>query len=99
MKCGFRAAEIRNRAILACRGEYCVFLDGDWVAPPDFIATHRKLAQRGWFVTGNRVLLSPALTAAVLEEHLQPEAWCVRALIGQRLRGEVYRLAALARVS
>jgi len=96
--CGFRAAEIRNRAILACRGEYCVFLDGDCVAPPDFIATHRKLAQRGWFVTGNRVLLSPALTAAVLEEHLQPEAWGVRAWIGQRLRGEVNRLAALLRL-
>jgi len=98
MNCGFRAAEIRNRAILACRGEYCVFLDGDCVAPPDFIATHRKLAQRGWFVTGNRVLLSPTLTAAVLEEHLQPEAWSVRAWIGQRLRGEVNRLAALLRL-
>jgi len=98
MNCGFRAAEVRNRAILACRGEYCVFLDGDCVAPPDFIATHRKLAQRGWFVTGNRVLLSPALTAAVLEEHLRPEAWSVRAWIGQRLRGEVNRLAALLRL-
>jgi glycosyltransferase involved in cell wall biosynthesis len=98
INCGFRAAEIRNRAILACRGEYCVFLDGDCVAPPDFIATHRKLAQRGWFVTGNRVLLSPALTAAVLEEQLQPEAWSVRAWIGQRLRGDVNRLAALLRL-
>ncbi len=26
---GFRAAEIRNRAILASRGSYCIFLDGD----------------------------------------------------------------------
>ena len=98
MKCGFRAAEIRNRAILACRGEYCIFLDGDCIAPPDFIATHRKLAQRGWFVTGNRVLLSPTLTATILQEHLQPEAWSARAWIGERLRGGVNRLAALLKL-
>src|SRR5215470_10988167 len=55
---GFRAAEIRNRAILACNGNYCVFLDGDCLARPDFIATHRALAETGWFITGNRVLLS-----------------------------------------
>src|SRR6516225_10013191 len=63
---GFRAAEIRNRAILASRGEYCIFLDGDCLVRPDFIARHRRLAERGWFVTGNRILLSPALSAAVL---------------------------------
>ena len=38
---GFRAAEIRNRAILAVRGAYCIFLDGDCLARPDFVASHR----------------------------------------------------------
>ena len=60
---GFRAAEIRNRAILAARGGYCIFLDGDCIARPDFVATHRRLAEPGWFVTGNRILLSPAAHA------------------------------------
>ncbi len=72
---GFRAAEIRNRAILASRGDYVVFLDGDCIARPDFVATHRRLAERGWFVTGNRILLSPELTAKVLREKLAPETW------------------------
>jgi glycosyltransferase involved in cell wall biosynthesis len=98
LNCGFRAAEIRNRAILACRGDYCIFLDGDCIVPPDFVATHRKLAEPGWFVTGNRVLLSAALTEAVLREHLQPETWGASAWIGQRLRGGVNRLAALLRL-
>ena len=40
---GFRAAEIRNRAILAARGAYCIFLDGDCIVRPDFVATHRRL--------------------------------------------------------
>src|SRR6516225_8816806 len=39
---GFRATEIRNRAILICRGDYCVFLDGDCIAPADFVAAHRS---------------------------------------------------------
>ncbi len=72
---GFRAAEIRNRAILAASGDYCVFLDGDCIARPDFVAVHRRLAEPGLFVTGNRVLLSPALTARVLRDGLTPEAW------------------------
>ena len=55
---GFRAAEIRNRAILASRGVYCIFLDGDCITRPDFVATHRRLAEHGCFVTGNRILLS-----------------------------------------
>ena len=98
MNTGFRAAEIRNRAILASRGDYCVFLDGDCIAPPDFVVRHRKLAEAGWFVTGNRVLLSQSLTAAVLRDHAQPHAWSVSRWIGQRLRGGVNRLAALLRL-
>ncbi len=95
---GFRAAEIRNRAIIACRGDYCVFLDGDCIVPADFVASHRKLAEHGWFVTGNRVLLSPSLTAAVLREDLRPEGWSLLRWIAERRRGGVNRLAAVLRV-
>ena len=92
---GFRAAEIRNRAILASRGAYCIFLDGDCIVRPDFIATHRRLAQPGWFVTGNRILLSAALTAKVLREKLAPETWGFVDWASERLRGGVNRLSAL----
>jgi glycosyltransferase involved in cell wall biosynthesis len=95
---GFRAAEIRNRAIVACRGDYCVFLDGDCIVPPGFLATHRRLAERGWFVTGNRVLLSPRLTAAVLREDLRPEAWSLPRWISERRHGGVNRLAGVLRL-
>ena len=92
---GFRAAEIRNRAILAACGAYCVFLDGDCIPRPDFVAAHRRLAERGWFVSGNRVLLSPALTARVLRDELAPENWSLARWIAERLRGGVNRIAAL----
>jgi glycosyltransferase involved in cell wall biosynthesis len=95
---GFRAAEIRNRAILACSGDYCVFLDGDCLARADFIAAHRALAEPGWFVTGNRILLSQALTAAVLREKSNPETWRPAHWISHRLRGGVNRLTGLLRL-
>jgi glycosyltransferase involved in cell wall biosynthesis len=93
---GFRAAEIRNRAILASRGTYCLFLDGDCIPRPDFIAAHRGLAEPGWFVTGNRVLLSQGLTEKVLKERLEPETWGASTFVRQRLARHINRLAPLA---
>jgi glycosyltransferase involved in cell wall biosynthesis len=92
---GFRAAEIRNRAILAARGKYCIFLDGDCIARSDFVGTHRRLAEPGWFVSGNRVLLSRELTAKVLREDLTPESWKFPRWLAERLRGGINRLSAL----
>ena len=92
---GFRAGEIRNRAILAARGDYCIFLDGDCIVRPDFVATHRRLAEPGWFVTGNRILLSRELTAEVLAERLSPESWGFAEWIAERRRGGINRLSAL----
>ncbi len=95
---GFRAAEIRNRAILAARGGYCIFLDGDCIVRPDFVATHRRLAAPGWFVTGNRILLSSSLTTKVLREKLTPETWSFGGWLVERWRGGVNRLSALLRL-
>jgi glycosyltransferase involved in cell wall biosynthesis len=95
---GFRAAEIRNRAILAARGAYCIFLDGDCIVRRDFIANQRRLAEPGWFVTGNRILLSPSLTAMVLREKLTPETWTLASWLVQRCRGGINRVSALLRL-
>ena len=92
---GFRAAEIRNRSIVESRGDYCIFLDGDCIARPDFVAVHRRLAEPGWFVSGNRVLLSQALTEKILREGLVPEHWGPAAWLAARWRGGVNRLSAL----
>jgi glycosyltransferase involved in cell wall biosynthesis len=95
---GFRAAEIRNRAILASGGAYCIFLDGDCIVRPDFVATHRRLAEAGCFVTGNRVLLSRDLTGEVLREKLTPETWTFARWLVKRRRGGINRLSALLRL-
>jgi glycosyltransferase involved in cell wall biosynthesis len=92
---GFRAAEIRNRAILASHGTYCIFLDGDCIARPDFVATHRGLAETGCFVTGNRILLSRELTVNALRGKLTPETWTFARWLAERRRGGINRLSAL----
>jgi glycosyltransferase involved in cell wall biosynthesis len=95
---GFRLAEIRDRAILASRGSYCIFVDGDCIPRAGFVASHRALAERGWFVAGNRVLLSQALSGRVLGEGLEPESWGAGTWLRARLAGEVNRLAPLLRL-
>jgi len=92
---GFRLAEIRNRAIVAAAGTYCIFLDGDCLARGDFVAAHRALAERGWFVTGNRVLLSCELTQRVLSENLEAERWTATQWLAARLSRGINRMAPL----
>lgn len=95
---GFRAGEIRNRAICEAHGDYVVFLDGDCLVRPGFVGTHRRLAEPGWFVTGNRALLTKALTDAVLSRRLEPEHWRMADWLGQRFNGGLNRLAPLLRL-
>lgn len=67
---GFRAGTIRNKAVAASSGRYLLFVDGDCIALPSFIQRHRQLADPGYFVPGNRVLLNEAYTAHVLEQRI-----------------------------
>lgn len=95
---GFRLAEIRNRAIAASKGRYIVFLDGDCIARPDFVAAHRGLAEPGYFVGGNRVLLSKSLTKEILAEDLEPECWPFSTWAILRVKREANRLLPLMRL-
>lgn len=95
---GFRGAEIRNRGISASAGQYCIFLDGDCLAPRDFVGTHRRLGEAGWFVAGNRILLSAKLTEAILAQRLEAEAWDFAMLAREWLRGGVNRLLPAVRL-
>ena len=92
---GFRLAEIRNRAIRASAGAYCVFIDGDCIARSDFVAAHRRLAEPSWFVTGNRILLSCELTERILRVGLEPEQWRLAEWLAARAQRRVNRFAPL----
>ena len=54
---GFRRSRILNETIAKARSEYLVFLDGDTIPHPQFVADHRRLQHPGKFIQGHRALL------------------------------------------
>lgn len=68
---GFQAARIRNKAAAKAEGDYLIFLDGDCIPFSHFVARHVKLAEKGWLVAGNRILLSQRYTQQILESDIQ----------------------------
>lgn len=94
---GFRAAGIRNRAIAVTHAEYIVLTDGDCVPPRDFVASQRALAEPGWFLAGNRLLLSAGFTEQVLREHLHIHRWKLHEWLAAFRQGHIERLLPLLR--
>lgn len=92
---GFRAGAARNRALAATNADYVVFSDGDCVPPPQFVGRHRALAEPGYFVAGNRILLSPRFTRDILSRRLPIHRWTHGQWLGAWLKQDVNRLLPL----
>ena len=69
---GFRAARLRNLAIAATSADYMVFVDGDMLLHPEFIADHVRCARRGFFTQGVRANADAELTRRLLEDPSLP---------------------------
>ena len=89
---GFRLSRIRNLATQQAQGAYLIFLDGDCVVQPDFVAQHRKLAKPQRMVTGSRVLLEKQLT----EQLCASQNWSFEGFkskaVRHRLSGQVNKI-------
>jgi len=92
---GFRAARVRNLAVEAASGSYLIFLDGDCVPPRQWVARHRALAEDGWMVAGNRVLLSKNFTERVERDKLSLPDMSGADILRIRLSGGINRLLPL----
>ena len=65
---GFEKGAILNKAMASSEADFLVFIDGDVLIHPDFIARHVQLAQRGRFCTGSLIRLDTPTTAIVTPE-------------------------------
>ncbi|MBC7610145.1 MAG: glycosyltransferase family 2 protein [Polaromonas sp.] len=89
---GFTASAARNLGAHYAQGKYLVFLDGDCVPNASFVKAHTRLAERGAFVNGSRVLLSESLTRRVVDKQLDLLAQSAVFWWGARLRGDSNKL-------
>ena len=64
---GFRLAAIRNKSIRMAQSDYIIQIDGDIILDQHFIADHLCLKEKGFFVTGSRLLLGKKITDELLE--------------------------------
>ncbi len=83
---GFRKCEILNKGIGAATGDYLIFSDGDCIPGRDFIATHRRLARPGWFLSGGLVRLPMELSRRITADDVASgRAHSLRWLVRQGL--------------
>lgn len=97
---GFQLAKIRNKAFATASGEYIIQIDGDLILHPCFIEDHVRIAQRGFFLTGSRVILHERMTKEILEDYFQHDAGLrnkknrlngMHSFMVQRLLSRVYK--------
>ena len=71
---GFEKTAILNKAIATSEADLLIFIDGDVLIHPDFIARHLELARPGAFSTGSLIRLDAEATASVTPELIEAGA-------------------------
>lgn len=70
---GFRKTEILNKAMLQCETDYFLFTDGDCIPREDFIATHLKYREIGFFLSGGYYKLPKDISDAITEDDIRAQ--------------------------
>ncbi|MCC2645562.1 MAG: glycosyl transferase family 2 [Burkholderiales bacterium] len=98
---GFRKSMILNKAVAVAIGDYLLFLDGDCIPFPDYITQHKKLAQAGYFVAGNRVLVSKEHTTSLISNKAslnQIFSWGLSGWVKARVNNKVNKIFSFIRL-
>ena len=54
---GYRRQELLNKCIMQTEYDYILMTDGDCIARKDFVSTHAKYAEKGYFLSGGYLKL------------------------------------------
>ncbi len=80
---GFRKTTILNQAVAAATGDYLVFMDGDCVPHPQYIADHGALAEKGFFVQGRRCFVREPFVTDFQPDKTPVWLWALRGRISR----------------
>ena len=67
---GFQKTQILNKAIVAASSDYLIFTDGDCIPHEDFVATHLKKKQLGFFLSGGYFKLPMDISKAITQQDI-----------------------------
>ncbi len=68
---GFQKCRILNKAIVASRGEYLIFTDGDCIPHPDFVKNHVELAEPDTMLSGGYFKLPLEVSRAITRDDIE----------------------------
>lgn len=68
---GFQKSQILNKAIVAANSDYLIFTDGDCIPRADFVSTHLKFRQEGYFLSGGYYKLPMETSLKITEENIK----------------------------
>lgn len=67
---GFQKPAILNKAIQASQSDYLLFTDGDCIPRKDFIATHLKYQEEGYFLSGGYFKLPMSISKSISDSDI-----------------------------
>ncbi|RWW92048.1 glycosyltransferase family 2 protein [Flavobacterium cerinum] len=67
---GFQKSQILNKAIMAAQSDYLIFTDGDCIPRKDFVATHIKFREPGYFLSGGYFKLPMNISQAISKDDI-----------------------------
>ncbi|MDC1286842.1 glycosyltransferase family 2 protein [Gammaproteobacteria bacterium] len=67
---GFQKCKVMNKAIMASKGEYLIFTDGDCIPHPNFVKNHVELAAANTLLSGGYFKLPLELSRAISKQDI-----------------------------
>ena len=70
---GYRRQRILNKAIVEASYDYILFTDGDCIPRKDFVTTHVKYAEKGYFLSGGYCKLTMKASECITSQDIKEE--------------------------
>ncbi len=70
---GFQKTIILNKAVLQTNADYIIMTDGDCIPRKDFVETHLKLREKGYFLSGGYHKLPMSLSELITKDDIVSE--------------------------